>query len=93
MLRRLIIEGMAIMDSLSIEFSPGFNVITGETGAGKSILIKALNFLTGIRVSNDWVRKGRERARCAARQGLTIEEKSGIVPGEEPGLGEKGSET
>lgn len=58
MIHRLSIQGLAIIDSLSIEFSPGFNVITGETGAGKSILIKGLNFLMGGKASADAVRKG-----------------------------------
>ncbi len=58
MITRLQIEGMAIIESLAIDFSPGFNVITGETGAGKSILIKALNFLMGGKVAPDMVRKG-----------------------------------
>ncbi len=58
MITRLQIEGMAIIESLSISFSPGFNVITGETGAGKSILIKALNFLMGGKAGPDTVRKG-----------------------------------
>lgn len=62
MLTRLHVQGMAIIDSLSIEFSPGFNVITGETGAGKSILIRALNFLSGARPSADWVRQGSKMA-------------------------------
>lgn len=56
---------MAIIESLSISFSPGFNVITGETGAGKSILIKALNFLMGGKVAPDMVRKGFSAATVA----------------------------
>lgn len=62
MITRLQIEGMAIIESLSIPFSPGFNVITGETGAGKSILIKALNFLMGGKTQPDTVRKGSSAA-------------------------------
>jgi DNA repair protein RecN (Recombination protein N) len=49
---------LAIIDSLAIEFSPGFNVITGETGAGKSILIRALHFLMGAKAGADAVRQG-----------------------------------
>jgi DNA repair protein RecN (Recombination protein N) len=62
MLTHLSIQGLAIIDSLSISFSPGFNVITGETGAGKSILIKALNLLMGAKASPDTIRKGNEQA-------------------------------
>lgn len=62
MIYRLHIRGMAIIDSLSIDFSTGFNVITGETGAGKSILIRALSFLLGQKASSDVVRQGYEQA-------------------------------
>src|SRR5947209_18973060 len=62
MITHLSIQGLAIIDSLSIEFTPGFNVITGETGAGKSILIRGLNYLMGAKASADAVRKGYESA-------------------------------
>ncbi len=62
MITHLNIKGLAIIENLEIEFSPGFNVITGETGAGKSILILALHFLTGAKVSSDVVRTGAENA-------------------------------
>ena len=62
MLTQLNIQGLAIIDKLSIEFSTGFNVITGETGAGKSILIKALGFLLGSKASSETVRSGRDMA-------------------------------
>ena len=62
MLNQLHINGLAIIESLKIDFSRGFNVITGETGAGKSILIKALNLLLGAKASVDAVRHGREAA-------------------------------
>lgn len=62
MIQKLQISGMAIIDKLEIEFGPGFNVITGETGAGKSILIKALSFLLGHRAHVDLIRKGSEQA-------------------------------
>jgi DNA repair protein RecN (Recombination protein N) len=62
MITQLSIKGLAIIEQLEIEFSSGFNVITGETGAGKSILIMALHFLTGAKVSCDVVRSGAEFA-------------------------------
>ena len=62
MLSQLNIQGLAIIDSLEIDFSRGFNVITGETGAGKSILIKALGLLLGAKANGEVVRKGREAA-------------------------------
>lgn len=62
MITSLQIQGLAIIESLHIDFSPGFNVITGETGAGKSILIRALNFLIGTKASSEAVRKGFDSA-------------------------------
>lgn len=62
MITTLKIQGLAIIESLHIDFSTGFNVITGETGAGKSILIRALNFLIGTKTSSEAVRKGSETA-------------------------------
>ena len=48
MLTSLTISNLALVDDLEIEFGPGFNVITGETGAGKSILMGALGLVLGI---------------------------------------------
>lgn len=62
MLTQINIQGLAIIDSLAIEFSQGFNVITGETGAGKSILIKALGLLLGAKAAAETVRRGRDAA-------------------------------
>ncbi len=58
MISYLEIELMAIIDKLSIDFSDGLNVITGETGAGKTILVKMLRFLCGEKTSNELIRKG-----------------------------------
>lgn len=66
MLTQLTIKGLAIIESLSIEFSNQLNVITGETGAGKSILIKALGLVTGSKASADVVRKGFDAAQVTA---------------------------
>jgi len=63
---QLRIEGLAIIDSLEIEFSPGLNIITGETGAGKSILIRALHFVFGSRFGTEVIRNGFEAANVAA---------------------------
>ena len=62
MLTRLDIRGLAIIDALSVDFAAGFNVITGETGAGKSILIRALSLLLGSKASPETVRRGRDSA-------------------------------
>ena len=58
MLSRLRISHFAIIDALEVAFEPGFNVVTGETGAGKSILIDALHLLLGGRAQSDLVRTG-----------------------------------
>jgi DNA repair protein RecN (Recombination protein N) len=61
MLRRLTIKNFAIIDEQTLELEPGLNVLTGETGAGKSILIEALGFLLGARASSSWLRTGAAR--------------------------------
>ncbi len=62
MLKSLFIKNYALIEEISIEFERGLNIITGETGAGKSILIDALSLLLGERASTDVVRKGEEKA-------------------------------
>lgn len=62
MLCSLTIQNFAIIDRLDLEFGPGFNVLTGETGAGKSILIDALNLLLGGRAGSEMVRAGARKA-------------------------------
>jgi len=62
MLKTLYIKDYALLEQISIEFEKGLNIITGETGAGKSILIDAMSLLLGERASNDVIRKGAEKA-------------------------------
>ncbi len=62
MLKRLEIKDFAIIDRLSLEFGPGLNVFTGETGAGKSIIVEAIGFLLGERASSELVRTGASHA-------------------------------
>jgi len=62
MLKYLKISNLAIIDKIEVEFREGFNVLTGETGAGKSILIGALEALLGSRFSPDVIRTGEEEA-------------------------------
>jgi DNA repair protein RecN (Recombination protein N) len=62
MLRELSIKNFAIVDSVTMEFGSGFNVLTGETGAGKSLIVDALYFLLGGRIAADMLRVGEERA-------------------------------
>ena len=62
MLRELTIENVAVIAHAEIGFSPGLNVLTGETGAGKSIIIDSISAVSGARVSRELVRSGAERA-------------------------------
>jgi DNA repair protein RecN (Recombination protein N) len=66
MLRYLSIEHLAVIDKVEIEFEPGLNVLTGETGAGKSILVEAVGLLLGARASSDLVRTGEDVATIQA---------------------------
>lgn len=66
MLQLLKIDHVAVVERAEITFGPGFNVLTGETGAGKSIVIDAMSAVLGGRVSRDLVRTGAERATVAA---------------------------
>ena len=62
MLLELSIENFAIADKLHINFSNGFNVLTGETGAGKSIIVDAISLVLGERASRDMIRTGTDKA-------------------------------
>jgi DNA repair protein RecN (Recombination protein N) len=62
MLKELSIKNFAIIDQLRVEFGPGLNVLTGETGAGKSIVVDALNLALGERASGDLIRTGQDEA-------------------------------
>lgn len=67
MITQLTIRGLAIIEELHIDFSPRLNVITGETGAGKSILIKALHLLLGAKADAEVIRHGFDKAFVSAR--------------------------
>ena len=66
MLRFLRIRRLAVIDAAEVEFEPGLNVLTGETGAGKSILVEAVGLLLGGRASGDLVRTGEDGAAIEA---------------------------
>ncbi|MFW5947502.1 MAG: AAA family ATPase, partial [Gemmatimonadota bacterium] len=62
MLIELRVENYAVIERLNVRLEPGLNVLTGETGAGKSIIVGALALLLGERASSDAVRAGADRA-------------------------------
>jgi DNA repair protein RecN (Recombination protein N) len=66
MLRFLHIEHLAVIDAVQVEFEPGLNVLTGETGAGKSMLVEAVGLLIGGRASADLIRTGESQATIQA---------------------------
>jgi DNA repair protein RecN (Recombination protein N) len=66
MLKELRVRNFAIIDDLTLEFSPGFNVLTGETGAGKSIVIGALGIALGQRAYTEMIKTGRTEASVEA---------------------------
>ncbi|MFY9911147.1 MAG: DNA repair protein RecN [Candidatus Sulfotelmatobacter sp.] len=79
MLVELRLENYAVIDNAAVEFAPGLNLLTGETGAGKSILIDALALLLGEKASTDVIRAGAEKAvvsavfECEGEAGAPIE--------------------
>jgi len=66
MLKALSIKNIAVIENVNIDFSEGFNILTGETGAGKSIIIDSLNMIKGERISKNIIRNGEERAKVDA---------------------------
>ncbi len=67
MLDEIAIRGLGVIESASISFSPGFTVISGETGAGKTMVLTALGLITGARADADFVRTGAERSIVSAQ--------------------------
>ena len=80
MLELLHIENIAIIEAADIEFAPGFNALTGETGAGKSIVIDSLSAVLGQRTSRELIRTGADKAFVSAAF-------SGVAPGLSEELG------
>jgi DNA repair protein RecN (Recombination protein N) len=88
MLHELRIRNFAIIDDLHLIFGPGLNILTGETGAGKSIIIDALGLLLGDRAAAEWVRAGSDLAEIEAT--FQLEEASDLVAELQPLLEEQG---
>ena len=89
MLSSLYIENLAVIEKVSIDFQKGFTVFTGETGAGKSILIDAINACLGQRASREIVRNQTEKAIISAcftdlsSEAFRVLEKNGYSTGNE----------
>ena len=91
MLTDLTIKNFAIIDQIQAQFGPGLNALTGETGAGKSILVDAINLLLGSRASSEMIRTGQDEASVEAYfdledgknlpllQNLGLEESEGLL--------------
>ena len=77
MLRELHISNLAVIEDATVEFLPGLNVFTGQTGAGKSLVIGAFEALIGLRKATDMIRPGADEARI-----------SGVFEADQPGLAE-----
>ncbi len=80
MLSELTIQNLAIIERVHLQFEPGFNVLTGETGAGKSIIIDAVSLLLGGRGGTDFVRSGADRAIIEGVFGLDTETSASLTP-------------
>ena len=92
MLLRLQVADLALLEDLDLEFGPGLNIVTGETGAGKSLLQRALAFAAGHRASADVVRRGRPAARIEATFRLPASARSLVARFEEIGIPLDGDE-
>ena len=66
MLNVLHIENVAVVKRMDVELSPGMTVLTGETGAGKSIIVDSLNLISGARADKELIRNGEARAEVSA---------------------------
>ncbi len=92
MIKSLHIENIAVIEKTDIDFKDGFNVLTGETGAGKSIIIDAINAVLGERTSKDLIRAGSDRAMVSAlftelsKESLKQLQDNGYTPDEDGNL-------
>ena len=92
MLASLHIENMAVIRQLDVDLTPGFTVLTGETGAGKSVILDSINLLLGNRPSRDLIRTGADRAVVEAMfcgldgESVAALAELGVAPDEEGGL-------
>ncbi len=86
MLRRLVINNVALIEKAEMEFSDGLNILTGETGSGKTVIIDSINAITGRRTDREMIRTGEDRASIEAlfETGDRISEKLKELAGIDP---------
>ena len=77
MIQELTIQNIALISELSLSFEKGFNVLTGETGAGKSILVDSMNLILGSRGDRELIQHGKEKAYVEAQ--ITDYEKKDVL--------------
>ncbi|MGA1591708.1 MAG: AAA family ATPase, partial [Candidatus Nanopelagicaceae bacterium] len=70
-LEEVSIRGLGVIENATVEFKPGLNVITGETGAGKTMVLTALSLVLGGKTDSDLIRKGSERLVVSGRFALS----------------------
>ena len=80
MIEKLTVQDVAVVESADIAFGPGLNVVTGETGAGKSVLIGAIDLLCGGRADHALVRQGAQQSAVMAEIVLPSEAEAAIAP-------------
>ena len=89
MLNSLHIENIAVIKSVDIDFLNGFSTLTGETGAGKSIVIDSINLLLGKKIEKELIRKGQNNAMVSglfsslSEESIRVFSDAGIEPDEE----------
>lgn len=92
MLKKLVINNYAIIDHIEVEFGPGLNILTGETGAGKSIIVDAVNLLLGERMHSGILRKGARKGYvegyfdAASLTGMEKEAAANLLDGADAGI-------
>ena len=79
MLQYLRVKNLAIVESVQVEFETGLNVVTGETGAGKSVIIGALNLILGERADKTMIRAGEDRCSVEAEFALSDPEEVDVI--------------
>ncbi len=86
MIHQLYVKDFAVIDSLDLEFGPGLNILTGETGSGKSVIVEAINVALGERADMDAIRSGCDRSIVEAVLDVSDLDAEGLAALDEAGL-------